>query len=88
MKIEFKFKAKDPITGKWIKDGDVWAPYGKDAYYPVLVTNHGVLWTNHIENNDDYVEIHNDGSTKTYYHNWEEDRLAEGLEIKQIEENK
>jgi hypothetical protein len=84
--MKWAFRAWDKKTTQWIYDGDKWAPEGYEAYYPVKITNHGVLFTNHIKGHDNYIQLYKDGKSASYYSDWENERLVgEDLDICIIE---
>jgi hypothetical protein len=84
------YKYRALAEGKLIYDGDYWFPLGKSIWhkgqypcpancYKVLVTNHGIQWTEKITD-DDYIEVYKDGKFKDhYYKNWEIEKLFSAL---------
>jgi len=76
-----KFRFWDTARNKMYCDGDYWLP---DRYidpcanncYPIKVTNHGIIYCKKLVENQNYVEVCEDGKKECYYDNWEHDELS------------
>jgi dissimilatory sulfite reductase (desulfoviridin) alpha/beta subunit len=76
-----KFRFWDTVRNKMYYDGDYWLP---DRYidpcanncYPIKVTNHGIIYCKKLVENQNYVEVCEDGKKECYYGNWEHDELS------------
>lgn len=80
-----------------INDGDYFNPFlcktdkNNSNYsnsYPCIVCSHGILWTNKILKDNDYINIVKGNLTETYYKEWEGlNLLSKDVIIEQIIEN-